>query len=95
MGDRPAGRRWMLLSSHGQTLVFIAQQPGLTLAQLASKVGLTERRTHAIVRDLAEAGYVTVTRQGRRNSYTVNGDRPFRHQLLAHHEVRDLLAVLR
>jgi hypothetical protein len=36
------------------------------------------------VRDLADGGYLSVQRNGRRNSYSVNPDAPFRHPTLSH-----------
>lgn len=40
--------------------------------------------------DLAEAGYLTVTRVGRRNSYRINPDLPMRHPHEADHTVGEL-----
>ncbi|HEY7467389.1 MAG TPA: hypothetical protein VIB47_11925, partial [Dehalococcoidia bacterium] len=37
-----------------------------------------------VVRDLADGDYLSVTRNGRRNSYSVNPDAPFRHPTLSH-----------
>jgi len=73
------GGRWTLLSGHGHVLVEIARNPGARTRDIAVIVDLTERTVQAIVADLVASGYVTRTRTGRRNYYTVNPDRPFRH----------------
>jgi len=39
-------------------------------------VGITERRAHGIITDLAEAGYVITQKDGRRNRYQVQADLP-------------------
>src|SRR4030081_1962064 len=69
---------WTLLTAHGRALVAIAQDPDARMRDLAEVVGVTERTVQAIVADLEAAGYVSHTRVGRRNRYTVHLDRPFR-----------------
>jgi MarR family protein len=76
---RERGQSWTLLSGHGHVLVEIARNPGARMRDISGIVNLTERTVQAIVADLVAAGYVTRTRNGRRNFYTVNRDRLFRH----------------
>lgn len=92
----PARRRgeWTFLSNHAHVLVCIDRDPTIRTRDIAAAVGITERATQAIVSDLVEAGYVTRRREGRRNSYTVTVDAPFRHSIEANHAVGDLLAML-
>lgn len=85
---------WTLLSTHGHVLVCLARSPGLTLAELAMEVGISERHAHSVVHALSEAGYVSVSRVGRRNRYEIDGSRPFRHQSIAEHQVGLLLDAL-
>ena len=86
-------RSWTLLTNHGRLLLLIAAHPDSRLRDLAEQAGITERSAGAIVGDLEEAGYVTRTRVGRRNTYVVHADRPFRHPAEADHAVADLLTV--
>lgn len=72
--------RWMLLTGHGRVLVEIARNPDARIRDISPVVGLTERTVQGIVADLESAGYLTRTRIGRRNRYTVNPDSPFRHR---------------
>jgi len=85
---------WMFLTNHAHVLLTIARDQQITLREVAVRVGITERATQKIVADLEAAGYLTRTRHGRRNSYTVVTGRPFRHPLTAGHDLDELLAVL-
>jgi DNA-binding transcriptional regulator PaaX len=60
---------------------------------VAEGVGITERAAQSILSDLVEAGYVSVTKIGRRNSYRLNAELPLRHPSEADHTVGELLAV--
>ena len=44
--------------------------------------------------DLVEGGYVTRTREGRRNRYQINPDAPLRHPLEDDHTIGELLTTL-
>ncbi len=85
---------WTLLTGHGHVLVEIAREPTARIRDIAAAAGITERTAQAIVADLEAAGYLTRTRTGRRTTYTVNLDRPFRHQSQDGHLVGPLLALL-
>jgi len=85
---------WTFLTNHAHVLLTIARDRQITLREVAAKVGITERATQKIVADLEADGYLTRTRHGRRNNYTVATGRPFRHPLTANHDLDELLAVL-
>jgi len=91
---RERGPRWTLLSGHGHVLVEITRNPGARIRDIAPVVDLTERTVQAIVSDLVAAGYLTRTRVGRRNYYTVNPDSPFRHTAQDGRIVGPLLQLL-
>ena len=90
--DDDVRRTWTFLSNHAHALVCIAQDPGIRVQDIADRVGITLRAAQSIVGDLAEAGYLTRTRVGRRNRYEVHTDRPFRHPIEQDHSVSKLLA---
>jgi Winged helix-turn-helix DNA-binding len=69
---------WEFLTNHAQVLLCLAADPRLTMREMAHRVGVTERRVQQIVADLAAAGYVTITRVGRRNEYVVHRGEPLR-----------------
>ena len=78
------GKNWNLMATHGVVLFYIAANPDATMRQMSESLNLTERRIAQVVRDLADADLLTVTRNGRRNSYSVNPEAKFRHPTLSH-----------
>jgi predicted transcriptional regulator len=86
--------RWTFLTNHAQVLVCIANEPGARLRDISERVGITERAAHRIVVELADAGYITRKRTGRRNNYVIHADLPLPDALARNQRVSDLLAVL-
>jgi hypothetical protein len=89
-----AAPRWSFLTNHARVLLCIAQDPGLRLREIGDRVGITERAAHRIVDELADAGYISRTRIGRRNHYAVHRTRPLPDSLVREQSVGDLLAIL-
>jgi hypothetical protein len=88
MGD------WTFFSNYGHVLVCLARNRQARLRDVAAEVGITERAVQKIVRDLQDAGFLTVTKQGRCNRYRINKRRSLRHGLESHCTVGKLLALL-
>lgn len=82
------------MTNHAHVLSCIAANPTARLRDIASTVGITERSAAQIMGDLAKAGYLTKTRDGRRNQYEVHGELPLRHPQHRHHTVGGLIAFL-
>jgi hypothetical protein len=74
-------------------MIQIALAPKSRVRDIAETIGITERSAQIIIKDLEEAGYLSRRRIGRRNSYRVNPDRPFRHPAEADHDVHDLITL--
>lgn len=91
----PAEPSWTFLSNHGHVLLCIATEPELTLRDVASRVGITERAVQRIVSELEQAGVLEREREGRRNVYRINGALPLRHELESHRRVQDLIDLIR
>lgn len=85
---------WTLVTSHGLVLIFVALNPEATIREISREIGLTERRVMEILRDLKEAGHISIERQGRRNIYSMNENAMFMHPQLAHIRVRDFLGLV-
>src|SRR5215218_11101986 len=85
---------WSFLTNHAQVLICIAHDPGIRLRDIGEAVGITERAAHRIVVELAGAGYVTRTRSGRRNHYTIQSHLPLPDPLAPERKIGDLLAIL-
>jgi hypothetical protein len=85
---------WRFLTNHAHVLTCIGADPSIRLRDIAASVGITERAAAKIVNDLEQAGYLTKTRNGRRNAYEVHDELPLRHSLHRHHTVGDLMRFL-
>ena len=85
---------WTFLSNYAHVLLCIAGTPEIRLRDVAERVGITERAVQRIVADLEEAGYLSRSRDGRRNHYKVHADRPLRHSVEAHRNVGLLLKLI-
>jgi DNA-binding IclR family transcriptional regulator len=85
---------WTFLTNHGHVLVCIAQNPDVRIAEIARLVGIGERAAHRIVSDLADGGYVTVRKEGRRNTYKVDYSRKLRHPLESQHSIGEIFRAL-
>lgn len=73
---------WLFLTNHARVLLFIAQHPTSTARRIADAVGITERATQRLIRDLDDAGFITRRRVGRNNHYIVHHDRLIEGQVL-------------
>jgi MarR family len=91
--SRPAPE-FSFLTNHGKTLLLIAHDPRIRMRDIASLVGITERRTQQIVADLAGAGYIERERDGRRNLYTVSTHLPLGLPTQRDTDIGSLLAIL-
>ena len=85
---------WSFLTNHAQVLLCIAQDPGIRLREIGEAVGITERAAHRIVVELADAGYISRKRNGRRVQYTIQSHLPLPDPLAREQKLGDLLAIL-
>lgn len=76
-------------------LLYIARDPDARLRTIAERVGITERAAVGIVADLEAEGYVSRSRVGRRNHYTIDQTLPLRHPLERDHAIGEVLELLR
>jgi DNA-binding MarR family transcriptional regulator len=68
-------QRWGFLTNHALVLIYVVRHPGATVREISAGVGVTERATLEILRQLESELIVERGRVGRRNTYTVNFDR--------------------
>ena len=85
---------WVFLTNHAHVLLCVAREPEARARDIAAQVGITERAAQRIVADLVENGYVTKTRIGRRNRFTVNAKGRLRSPTLENFEIGPLLEIL-
>jgi len=91
----PESKSWHFLTSHAQVLLCLHRSPDARLRDVALTVGITERATQRIVSDLIEGGYVTKTREGRRNRYALDPTVHMRHPSQHDHEIGEVLNLLK
>jgi predicted transcriptional regulator len=85
---------WSFLTNHAQVLLCIAHDTGIRLREIGDAVGITERAAHRIVVELADAGYISRKRNGRRTQYMIKSHLPLPDPLAREQKIGDLLAIL-
>jgi MarR family len=85
---------WSFLTNHARVLLCIARDPGVRLRDLSAGLGITERSAHAIVADLAAAGYVVKQKYGRRNRYQIQAHLRLPEPASQEPPIGDVLALL-
>jgi predicted transcriptional regulator len=87
-------RNWRFLTNHTQVLLCIARDGDVRTRDIAQTVGITERAAQRIVADLADAGFISIERVGRRNRYAIDRESAMRHNAQAGHDIGELLDLL-
>jgi hypothetical protein len=85
---------WTFFSNYGHVLVCLSRNNEARLRDVAFEVGITERAVQKIVRDMQDAGFITVSKQGRCNRYRLNKRKSLRHGLESHCNIGKLLALV-
>jgi DNA-binding IclR family transcriptional regulator len=86
--------KFAFLTNHARVLLCVAGDPGMRLREIGATVGITERAAHRIIGELEAAGYVTRSRNGRRNRYAIEPHLPLPDALVRERQVSDLLAIV-
>jgi hypothetical protein len=86
--------RWSFLTNHARVLLCIARDLGVRLRDLSAGLGITERSAHAIVADLAAAGYLVKHKHGRRSRYQIQAHLPLHEPATREPAIGDVLALL-
>lgn len=92
---KPEPKPWTFLSNHGHVLIQLSRNPDLKVKEIAEVVGITERSAQSILADLESEGYISITRNGRRNTYKVNQNQKFRHPSEANKTIGMLLKIFK
>ena len=85
---------WTFLTNHARALLCIAHDPGVRLRDIAASLDITERSAYGIVTDLAEAGYIVKTKDGRRNRYEIQAHLPLPEPTSRERTVGEVLSLL-
>jgi DNA-binding MarR family transcriptional regulator len=72
-------KTWLngILSKHARVLASIARNPEARLREIATSIGIAERRAWGIVDDLAQTGSIVNELEGRHNIYETQVNAPF------------------
>ena len=93
-GSSAGAPTWVFLSNHAHVLLCVARDPEARARDIAERVGITERAAQRIVSDLIAEGYLSKTKVGRRNRYTVNRKGHLRHPVFQELEIGPLIDML-
>ena len=88
-------QKWTFLTNHAHILICLSRDGEVRIRDLADLVGITERTVQLILTDLENDGFVKITKEGRRNKYSVMKNLPLRHPVEAHRTVTDLLHLVK
>ncbi len=66
---------WGPLTNHALVLIYVTKHSASTVRAISEGVGVTERATLSILRELDASGIIERHREGRRNTYSVDFDR--------------------
>ncbi len=86
--------KWTFFTNYSHILFYVYTHPELPMREIALKVGITERAVQNIIRDLIQAGILSIEKVGRNNRYNVNKDIPLRHPIESHRSISDLLEFI-
>lgn len=84
---------WSFLTDHALVLLCLVRRPYLLISEIAEELGLPERWTQQIVRELAASGHLGRRRRGRRSCYMVHVRASLDHPAERRWRVEDLLAL--
>lgn len=84
---------WTFFTNHTHVLLCLLAQPEARLRDIAERVGITERAVQRIVAELEEAEVLMRTREGRRNRYEFQLEKPLRHPVEKHIRLRELVQL--
>lgn len=63
---------WGFLTNHALVMVYVVRHSGATVREISAGVGVTERATLAILRQVADERIIQRTKDGRRTTYSVD-----------------------
>ena len=83
------------LSNCTALLMLLAVRSEVTTRELALQMGLTERAVHRLLKELAEQGYIRISKRGYRNVYALHPEQSLGHPAFPSITLGDLIEPLR
>ena len=87
-------KQWTFLTNHGAVFLHLINHPGDTIRQISDHLNLAERTVAGILADLRRDGYISATKSGRHNVYTIHPDLPMRHSSQPSQTVSEFFGLL-
>ena len=87
-------KKWTFLSHHAHVLIALDRQADAKIDELAQILGITSRSVVNVLNDLVAGGYLSKTKVGRRNEYSINKSAKLRHATSGDKKVGDLISSL-
>lgn len=91
MSPRP---NWTFITNHGAVLALLNKHGKITAREIAHTLGITVRSVRRIIQELEAEAYIQIAKEGRRNVYEINHDRPLRREDQREIDVGTLLEAL-
>jgi hypothetical protein len=91
----PGVPEFRFLTNHGNALLLIVRDPKIADREIAALLDITEQAARRVVTDLSRAGYVDITKEGRRSIYAIKSDPSLRPTFQGDEDLRALLGLLR
>lgn len=85
---------WTFLTNHARVLILLGNRPKITAREIADQIGITERSVRSIIADLESEGYIEKLKEGRKLSYKIHPELPFRHPTQKDHSIKKFLKAL-
>lgn len=86
--------QWTFLTNHFHVLVCLSRDPTSRIRDLAEGVGITQRAVQRILVELVEDKAIKISKNGRRNTYTINPKKRLHHPLESKHTIGEILEIL-
>ncbi|MGB0993854.1 MAG: helix-turn-helix domain-containing protein, partial [Akkermansiaceae bacterium] len=80
--------------NHLHVILCLHRDNAITVRNLASLIGITERSVQRILSELEEAKAISRKREGRCNTYKIRYTYRLRHSLEKNHTIGELLTLL-
>ena len=87
-------KKWTFLSHHAHVLIALDRDADAKIEELAKVLGVTPRSVVNVLNDLVDGGYLTKSKVGRRNHYSINREARMRHATSGKKKVGDLISSL-
>jgi len=86
---------WTFFTNHGHVLFAIALNPKTSVREISEIVGITQRAVLKILSDLDYDDFLTITKDGRKNLYTLHTQKHLRHDIERDCTIGDILSIIK